>query len=637
MEGGTILAFFALFCHFYIFFLKFFCSSTDCSNMIQIEFIFYLVGCVSLFSLISLIRYFIVWHLIDKKTLQKIKFPAYNLSSLTHIIRKRYTVVEQNTRSFAKNDKQSFIQNRLSSETKYKTFTSDFISAVADSAWEGANTFRQYMCIDEHMYEGISRLSSKQIDNFSDLSTKIKTYTHDDQGLTDGALSKIKGHIAESHVVEHFSNAGIEVQWPENSNQEAWDLLFNNQPVQVKLIKDANALSEHFSKHSEIHVVIPSDAENIPDTAFHFDGSESIDNLWNYFNNAPENPVIVDHQLSHEHLSEQVESGTDLAIESVDVDFPWITAIFSGWREKDLLVKGHTDIVSALKNTGLDMAGIGIGMSSGSLLGASIGTAIMPGIGTVVGSILGNISGSLVGRGLTNKIKQKPLKSALQNLQEKCNILNKECKKAEMKYQNQFQSDKEEEQLFLNQKSNFIKQEIVHNLNYLRQWIIDKETPSETLKRRLLNNIPKNAKMEWFEYFWPKRKTIFYKKKLKQYQYLFKNKFFNQDYIDRGQLFQELSQRGLCRQFILSEIKKTEKVRQKTENQILSYITKKQNVLLKLRQSCFKKLANQFMDYTQKIKEDLVPYIQSIQDSQEDVIKEAKKLGVNLDIGKKSA
>ncbi len=493
--------------------------------MIQ-EFIFYLVGCFSFFGLISLIRYFVIWNSIDKKTLQKIKFPAYNLSALIHTIRKRlfvgrpmkvfrktrnkYGVVKQNTKSFAKNfsfsdrsDKQSLVQNQFSSKTKYKTFIPDFVSAVADSVWEGANTFRQYMCIDDHIYTGVSKLSKKQIDNFSDLSDQLKTYTHNDQGLTEGALDKLKGHIAESHVAEHFRNAGMEIQWPESSNQKAWDLLINNHPVQVKLVKDANNLFEHFSTHSKIPVVIPSDAENIPDTAFRFniDSSDNIDSLWNYLENPPENPVIVDHQLSHEHLSEQVESGTDFAMGANDFDFPWITAVFSGWRESNLLVKRNTDMVSALKNAGLDVAGTGIGISSGSLLGASIGTAILPGIGTAVGSIVGSISGAFFGRSLTNKIKQKPLKSALQNFQEKCNILKKECKKAEMKYQNQFQSDKAEEQLLLNQKSNFIKTKIVHYVKNLRKWIINKEAPSENLKRKLLNNIPKTVKIKWFEYF----------------------------------------------------------------------------------------------------------------------------------------
>ncbi len=78
-------------------------------------------------------------------------------------------------------------------------------------------------------------------------------------------------------------------------------------------------------------------------------------------------------------------------------------------------------------------------------------------------------------------------------------------------------------------------------------------------------------------------------------------------------------------------------MRQKKENQLLSYIIKKQNVLLKLRQSCFKRLVNQFKSYTQRIKEDLIPYIQDVQDSQKNVIEEAKKLGVDLTSTKESA
>ena len=84
-------------------------------------------------------------------------------------------------------------------------------NSLGDSALIGANAIYQYMCIDDHLYKGISELSGERIDNFSDLSAKLETYSHDSQGLTDGALSKIKGHVAESHVSEHFKETGIDV------------------------------------------------------------------------------------------------------------------------------------------------------------------------------------------------------------------------------------------------------------------------------------------------------------------------------------------------------------------------------------------------------------------------------------------
>ena len=110
----------------------------------------------------------------------------------------------------------------------------------------------------------------------------------------------------------------------------------------------------------------------------------------------------------------------------------------------------------------------------------------------------------------------------------------------------------------------------------------------------------------------------------------FKNKFFNQTYIDRGQLFQELSQKGLCPQFILSEIKKSERIRQKKEKHVLSYITKQQTNLLKLRKSCLEDLSDQFVGYIKEIREVLSPYIKDVQNSQEHVALEAQKLGANL-------
>ena len=114
--------------------------------------------------------------------------------------------------------------------------------------------------------------------------------------------------------------------------------------------------------------------------------------------------------------------------------------------------------------------------------------------------------------------------------------------------------------MILNQKSEFIKTEINQSLNNLKKWTIDKEMPSSSLKRKLLNDIPKTIRMEWFEYFWPNRQTIFYRKKLKQYQSFFEKKFFNEAYVDRGQLFQELSQKGLCQELVVEEAKKLGKL-----------------------------------------------------------------------------
>ena len=61
---------------------------------------------------------------------------------------------------------------------------------IGDNILAGANVFHQYMCIDNHMYEGLSRLSGEHLDNFSDLSAKLKDYTHGFDGLTEGALKQ---------------------------------------------------------------------------------------------------------------------------------------------------------------------------------------------------------------------------------------------------------------------------------------------------------------------------------------------------------------------------------------------------------------------------------------------------------------
>ena len=241
---------------------------------------------------------------------------------------------------------------------------------LADQALFGANTLYQYMCIDDALYDGVSKMAGEKIDNLSDLSAKLETYAHDSNGLTEGALTKLKGHVAESHIANHFKEAGAVVDWPEASNQEGWDLLVNGQHIQAKLYKDAGDLTEHFKEHSDIPVIINSDAENIPDTAFHFDPSDGMEGLTDYLSEHPENAVIVNESLSSAEVTEGVEADTDFALgETGGPSLPIVTIAFSGFREFQLLRKQETDLESAAKNAGLDVAGV----AGGSFVGLKAG------------------------------------------------------------------------------------------------------------------------------------------------------------------------------------------------------------------------------------------------------------------------
>ena len=472
------------------------------------------------FSLISFVRYLILYHFGIPVKQKKQKESAYDIGNFIKKCRNKNFQFKLTDSASSTSKKSKISKQEL-----------PLIPVISDSSLAGANVFHQYMLIDDYMYEGISKLSGKQIDNFSDLSSKIKDYSHNSDGLTEGSLNKIKGHIAESHVAEHFKEAGAEVSWPDTSNQEGWDLLLNGSPIQIKLTKDASTLTEHFKEHSDIPVVIPSDADNIPpETAFHFDPSEGAENLIDYLGETSEKAVIASNQLSHAELTENIEQATDFL--TGDIDFfklPIVTAAFSGFREFNLLIENNTDILSSLKNISLDVAGTGIGIGAGSAAGAAIGSIIFPGIGTAIGAFAGSIGGAFLGRNITNEIKNMPLETAMEDWKKSSKKLKRKIKQTEKQYENRFNQEKEREQNILSKLSFEITNVVDEKIKILRKWIAERETPSTRLKNNLLNNIPvtiasikKEKNLNWIEYFWPKQQTINYQRKIKRIKKFFK-------------------------------------------------------------------------------------------------------------------
>ena len=581
--------------------------------------LFFTFSGISLFFFISFIRYVILCNSNSVKNLsKKVYFPAYDIG--TFIKKLRYTDFQNNKVFHTPKDSRNTINNN----------TLPVSPVIADSALTGVKIFHQYMYIDDYMYEGISRLSGENIDTFSDLSAKLETYKHDSQGLTEGSLNKIKGHVAESHVSKHFQEAGIEVEWPAISNQEGWDLLINGNAIQVKLVNDADSLLEHFKNNSDIPVVIPSDADNIPETAFNFNfnSSENIESLFDYLKDNSEKAVIVDNQLSNVDLTESTEQGTDLLTGVTDFNFPFITVAFASFREIKLLKNKSTDIISSLKNAGLDVAGVG----GGGTIGGAIGTVILPVIGTIVGSFIG----ACLGRKITNSKKDKPLKRAFKDYEESIKKLEEEYKKLEEDYRCKFDQDKKAEQSNLDRKAKEIKDAINEKIKNLRKGIVKREKPSSNLEHNLLKNISdtiisikKELKLSWKEYFWPSKKTIAFRQQMQKMQKMkkhFKEHFKNNKFKDRGILLQKFSEKGLCRQYILSEIRKTEKERKKYENHLVNDIIQQQNILLKQRSECMKRLSIKIKEYALQIRQKL-PDIKKIQKYQDCVAKEARKLG----------
>jgi hypothetical protein len=280
----------------------------------------------------------------------------------------------------------------------------------------GANVLEKFLAIDSHVYETMARLGHAQVEAIGDLSAELKAWAYSPlTGLEPGGLHMFAGHLGEVYVAEHVTAAGASVEWPEVSNQKAWDLLVGGHEVNVKTVSDGAELAEHFAKYPDVAVIVPGDMTNIPDGAFHLDSTQSVDGaLDRYLDAHQDRAVIVDKALSHTEVTEQAVDVSDAALGAasiVEVHLPWVTVATAGWRELTLLTKAKTDLKSAAKNLALDVGGRGGGAAAGATAGAIVGGVAGP-IGSVIGVLIGGIAGAVYGSKAAGYYKSIPYEQA---------------------------------------------------------------------------------------------------------------------------------------------------------------------------------------------------------------------------------
>lgn len=273
---------------------------------------------------------------------------------------------------------------------------SNYSPAVADALISSAPSIIALDNIDLDVFEAIRHSASRTLD-LSQWSN-LKDYLDDhyfEVGSPDGFLNRLVGYVGEVKAHEFFEQTGHHVQLAELSNQPGYDMHVDGTPVNIKT-GGVQTIKEHFEKYPDISVATGSEQA----TAFQ------------------ENDMVIGLPiLEKTGLEEATNSTLDLTDNDFDAGgptIPTVTTIVSGYRELNLLIKGHTDVSSALKNAGLDIAGTGLGGWAGAKTGALIGSPAGP-AGTVIGGLIGSVSGIMIGRFLTNAKKKKPFKQAVNN------------------------------------------------------------------------------------------------------------------------------------------------------------------------------------------------------------------------------
>ena len=525
------------------------------------------------------------------------------------------------------------------------------VAGIEAAGLFGGEIVHKYLLVDDYVYEGIRRLAGQQFDSFGDLSAKVQTYEQDFfGGLTEGSLRKVGGHIAEPYAANHFANAGLDVQWPDVSNQAGWDLLIEGHEVNVKLVADAEHLAKHFRDYPEIPAVVPGDMANIPESAVHLDPSVGVDDLLEALSSGQEKLVIVDDVLSHADVMEQTADATDALVggaELVSSHVPWITLAFSGWREAKLLQSEKTDWLSATKNIGLDAAGTAGGSFAGAKTGAIIGTAIGgPGVGTVIGTVAGAIAGALGGRAITNTIKTGPFDQAVENFKRAREAMNAVSRREGSKVAAEFDVVINSVQSEMSIAVAKHKDQINGGIHELRKWRASVEAISTEDANRLFELAL--AEMSRFKQeidttlksagifklvVWPDITTISLQEAARKINFaiseLKKEQISLTDVqvVDRQTIFETIAQFGLLKGKIVSEILKVETERNRREEYVRNMIDKSQSTLLGKRIEAMTFLSEKLTSFQEALRNRLKPYVEETKKYADAAKTEAQKLG----------
>ena len=218
---------------------------------------------------------------------------------------------------------------------------------------------------------------------------KFSVYANSLDGLSPesfaGHVANIKGYVAERIAAQYVQSQGFEVEFPEASNQEGFDLLVNEIPFQVKCLSSPQGVFDHLDKNPDIPVFV------------NFEIADSFKDLDNVY------PLPV---LSNTDITHLTQDSLDAGTEALDFEIPYISLAIAVGQNTIKLMMGKTDAQSAAINTAYSFAGRFAGAEAGSVGLAWAGGLLGP-YGVVVGGLAGAVIGGAYGRRASNWVKMK--------------------------------------------------------------------------------------------------------------------------------------------------------------------------------------------------------------------------------------
>lgn len=303
-----------------------------------------------------------------------------NILGLGYTLFRRKKIIQKHKKTLFKKFKKSDLKKlKISPILKKKLL---FTGAIfTDSLFD---YFYNFSKIDPNMVDAIKRVHHGHgLDNMSDVIGWTQHNLLQD-GIQDHEVNKYKGYLGEERHADYLRKQGHEVEMPDTSNQEGWDMKLDGQEINVKVTNNKSYINKHLEDHPNIPV----------HTGEELDLGDNVEGF--------------DH-LSNASLENATENSLDAIGDIGGVsNIPLITMGLSSFRN---FKNKHKNMSEKIGHTVVDTGSVWVGFSAGG----AIGTAILPGIGTVVCGAVG----AMITKKGGNFYKKRYFRRSLKQLEEK--------------------------------------------------------------------------------------------------------------------------------------------------------------------------------------------------------------------------
>ncbi|WP_334543832.1 hypothetical protein [Rhizobium leguminosarum] len=227
--------------------------------------------------------------------------------------------------------------------------------------------------------------------NFGQFADRIALMTG---AAAVGADNNLRGYVSEQIVAARLAEHGYVVEFPDTSNNPAFDLLVDGKPFQVKCLLGMDGLREHFSKYPDMPVyangeladAVLASGEAWASKVFYIDG--------------------FDHELADLITRTSLEAGDALG----DIHVPYFAMAASTGRNLYRWWRGRMPLSDLPLSVLIDNAVKGGLATVGGLSGKTVGLLAFGPAGALVLGSLGGL-GALFGAGWTREQTTRLLSS----------------------------------------------------------------------------------------------------------------------------------------------------------------------------------------------------------------------------------